>query len=112
MQITAQDLTTIAGIITLLNGREVEVEVDGTFTSFNDQFIEEAKTVVTFISRSGNWYCPFDQIIILNELGEGTISLTEGDAWDSYGDVVLPIKVQVSVPLTAEILLKKRIGIL
>lgn len=112
MQLTAMDLTTIPGIIILLNDREVQVEEDGTFTTFNDQFIEVEKTVITFNSRSGNWYCPYDQVIVLNEMGEGTISLTEGDAWDSYGDVVLPIKVQVSVPLTAEILLKKRIGIL
>lgn len=112
MQLTAMDLTTIPGILILLNDREVQVEEDGTFTTFNDQFIEVEKTVITFNSRSSNWYCPYDQVIVLNELGEGTISLTEGDAWDSYGDVVLPIKIQVSVPLTAEILLKKRIGIL
>lgn len=112
MQITAMDLTTIAGIIILLNNREVVVEVDDTFTTFNDQFIEEEKTVIMFRSRSDSWYCPYDQVIVLNELGEGTILLTEGDAWDSYGDDVLPIKVHVLVPLTAEILLKKRIGIL
>lgn len=112
MQLTAMDLTTIAGIIILLNDREVEVEVDDTFTVFNDQFIEENKRVVTFQSRSDSWFCPFDQVIELNEQGEGIVSLTEGDAWDRYGDVELPIKVQVLVPLTAEILLKKRIGIL
>lgn len=112
MQLTAMDLTTIAGIIILLNNREVEVEVDDTFTIFNDQFIEEEKTVIMFRERSDSWFCPFDQVIVLNELGEGTVSLTEGDAWDTYGDVVLPIRIQVAVPLTAEILLKKRIGIL
>lgn len=112
MQLTAMDLTTIAGIIILLNNSEVEVEVDDTFTTFNDHFIEVEKTVITFNSRSDNWYCPYDQVIVLNELGEGMVSLTEGDAWDTYGDVELPIKVQVLVPLTAEILLKKRIGIL
>ena len=106
MQLTAQDLTTIPGIIILLNNREVQVEVDDTFT------ILEEKTVIMFRERSDSWYCAYDQVITLNDLGEGTISLTEGDAWDSYGDVVLPIKIQVSVPLTAEILLKKRIGIL
>ena len=112
MQLTAMDLTTIAGIIILLNNSEVEVEVIDTFTTFNDHFIEGEKTVITFNNRSDNWYCPYDQVIVLNELGEGTISLTEGDIWDTYGDVELPIKVQVLVPLTAEILLKKRIGIL
>lgn len=112
MQLTAMDLTTIAGIIILLNNREVEVEVDDTFTIFNDQFIEEEKTVIMFRERSDSWYCPYDQVIVLNELGEGSVSLTEGDAWDTYDDVELPIKVQVSVPLTAEILLKKRLGIL
>ena len=112
MQITAMDLTTIAGIIILLNDREVELEVDDTFTTFNDQFIEEEKTVIMFRERSDSWYCAYDQVIVLNELGEGTILLTEGDVWDTYGDVELPIKVQVLVPLTAEILLKKRIVIL
>lgn len=112
MQLTAMDLTTIAGIIILLNNREVEVAVDDTFTIFNDQFIEEEKTVVMFTGRNGSWFCPFDRVIVLNELGEGAITLTEGDAWDTYGDVDLTIKVCVSVPLTAEILLKKRIGIL
>lgn len=112
MQITAMDLTTIAGIIILLNNREVGVEVDDTFTTFNDQFIEENKKVVTFQTPRDSWFCPFDQAIELNEQGEGTISLTEGDAWDTYGDVELSIKVEVLVPLTAEILLKKRIGIL
>lgn len=112
MQLTAMDLTTIAGITILLNNREVQVEVIPTFTLFNDQSIEEEKTVIMFRERSDSWYCPYDQVIVLNELGEGSVSLTEGDTWDSYGDVILPIKVQVSVPLTAEILLKKRIGIL
>lgn len=106
MQITAMDLTTIAGIIILLNNREVQVEVDDTFT------ILEEKTVIMFRERNDSWYCAYDQVIALNDLGEGAVPLTEGDAWDSYGDVVLPIKVQVSVPLTTEILLKKRIGIL
>lgn len=106
MQLTAMDLTTIPGIIILLNNREVQVEVDDTFT------ILEEKTVIMFRERSDSWYCAYDQVIALNDLGEGAVPLTEGDAWDSYGDVVLPIKVQVSVPLTTEILLKKRIGIL
>lgn len=112
MQLTAMDLTTIKDITILLNKQEVLVEVDDTFTVFNDQFIEEEKTVIMFRGRSDSWFCPFDRVIILNELGEGTISLTEGDAWDTYGDVDLTIKVYASVPLTAEILLKKRIGIL
>lgn len=112
MQITAMDLTTIAGIIILLNDREVGVEVDDTFTTFNDQFIEENKKVVTFQTPRDSWFCPFDQVIELNEQGVGIVSLTEGDAWDTYGDVELSIKVEVLVPLTAEILLKKRIGIL
>ena len=112
MQITAEDLISITGIIILIKQMEVEVEVNDTFTTFNDQFIEENKKVVTFYSRSDTWSCPFDQIIELNEQGEGTVSLIEGDSWDTYGDVELPIKVQIPVPLTAEILLKKRIGIL
>lgn len=112
MQITAMDLTSITGIIILIQQKEVEVEVDDTFTTFNDQFIEENKKVVTFQTPRDSWFCPFDQVIELNEQGEGIVSLTEGDAWDTYGDVELPIKVLVSVPLTTEILLKKRIGIL
>ena len=112
MQLTAMELTTITNLIILLNKQEVGVETDNTFTSFNEKFIEEQKTVVTFNTRNGSWFCPYNQVIVLNELGEGTVSLTEGDAWDTYGDVVLPIRIQVAVPLTAEILLKKRIGIL
>lgn len=83
MQITAMDLTGITGNIVLLQQREVEIEVDDTFTIFNDQFIEENKRVVTFRSRSDSWFCPFDQVIELNEQGEGIVSLTEGDAWDT-----------------------------
>lgn len=112
MQITAMDLTSTTGIIILIQQKEVEVEVDDTFTVFNDQFVEENKKVVTFQTPRDSWFCPFDQVIELNEQGEGIVSLTEGDAWDRYDDVELPIKVQVLVPLTAEILLKKRIGIL
>lgn len=56
MQITAMDLTTIAGIIILLNDREVGVEVDDTFTMFNDQFIEENKKVVTFQTPRDSWF--------------------------------------------------------
>lgn len=112
MQITAMDLTSITGINILIQQKKVEVEVDDTFTVFNDHFIEENKKVVTFQTPRDSWFCPFDQVIELNEQGEGIVSLTEGDHWDRYGDVELPIKVQVLVPLTAEILLKKRIGIL
>nr|UVM80180.1 MAG: hypothetical protein [Bacteriophage sp.] len=112
MQITAKDLSTIPGITVLINQNEVTVEEDPNFLVFNDEFFEEEKAVVIFKRDNDVWYCPYDRRITLNESGEGTIDLTEGDSWDTYGDDTLSIKVMIEVPLTAEILLKKRIGIL
>ena len=111
MKITARDLSIHADTIFLAN-QEVTAEVDDTFTSFDHMFNEVEKAMVLFSGRQDSWYCPADQIIELDEYGRGRIELNEGDAFDFYGEVSLDIEVKVTVPLTAEILLKKRIGIL
>lgn len=111
MKITARDLSIHADTI-FIGSQEVTAEVDDTFTTFDQMFNEVEKTMVLFSGRQDSWYCPADQIIELDEYGRGRIELTEGDAFDFYVDVTLDIEVKVSVPLTAEILLKKRIGIL
>lgn len=112
MQLTAIDLTGLGEIIIILKGQEVEVELFNDFSVFDDQFNEVIKQAVIFRGRQDSWFCPSDQAITLNEQGKGSIDLTEGDEWDIFGGETLPIEIKVVVPLTAEILLKKRIGIL
>lgn len=112
MQITAKDLYTLSDLKIILNGQEVEVDLSDDFTAFDNQFNEIQKEVVTFHGRQDSWFCASDQVLNLNEKGKGIINITEGDIWDTYGDGDLPIEVKVVVPLTAKILLKKRIGIL
>lgn len=112
MQLTAKDLYNLGGVIITLANQEVELDMTDTFTVFDSQFNEVEKEVVIFRGNQENWFCAYDKLITLDEQGKGTISLTEGDEWDIFDEVTLPIEVKVIVPLTAEILLKKRIGIL
>lgn len=112
MQLTAQDLFNLRGVIITLTNQKVELDMSDNFTVFDSQFNEVVKEIVIFHGDQDNWFCTYDQIIVLDEQGKGTITLNKGYQWDLFNKVTLSIEIKVIVPLTAEILLKKRVGIL
>lgn len=112
MKVTLHQLAEI-GDIFLINGNEVDLDIEEG--DAEAMFAPWTEDTAVFRGRQETWVCSPNAIVELDDNGEGTLKVNEGD-WQANGidpDFAIEVKFKalVRVPITSEYLLRKSIGI-